>query len=100
MIASRFTVGVVRSYTKGPKIDSIAVPPSNGQNLGQALETGKGKDVNFKVGETLAAHSVWHGFDYKGSLPEKTASQPSSHVEGPLVLSKRGTISFLHGHAE
>ena len=73
----------MRSYTKGPKIDSIAVPPSNGQNLGQPLETGKGKDVNFKVGETLAAHSVGHGFDYEGSSPEKTASQPSSHVEGP-----------------
>ncbi|XP_075640440.1 BTB/POZ and MATH domain-containing protein 2-like [Castanea sativa] len=74
-------VGVVRSY----KTCSIAVPPSNiGQNLGQQFETGKGIDVNFEVdGETFAAHSVGHSSDYEGSSPERTASQPSSHVEDP-----------------
>nr|POF11259.1 btb/poz and math domain-containing protein 2 [Quercus suber] len=56
------SVGVVRSYTKGPKIYSIAVPPSNvGQNLEQLFETGKGTDVNFEIdGETFAAHSEGH----------------------------------------
>ncbi|KAM3683745.1 hypothetical protein ACB094_12G170200 [Castanea mollissima] len=56
------SVGVVRSYTKGPKIYSIAVPPSNvGQHLGQLFETGKGTDVNFEVdGETFSAHSEGH----------------------------------------
>ncbi|KAK9992911.1 hypothetical protein SO802_022614 [Lithocarpus litseifolius] len=79
------SVGVVRSYTKGPKIDSIAVPPSNiGQNLGKLFETGKGTDVNFEVdGETFAVHPEGHSSDYEGSLPERTASQPSSHVEDP-----------------
>ena len=58
------SVGVVRSYTKGPKIYSIAVPPSNvGQNLEQLFETGKGTDVNFEVdGETFAAHSKGHNY--------------------------------------
>ncbi|KAK9992907.1 hypothetical protein SO802_022610 [Lithocarpus litseifolius] len=79
------SVGVVRSYTKGPKIYSIAVPPSNiGQNLGQLFETGKGTDVNLEVdGETFAAHCEGHSSDYEGSSPERTASQPSSHVEDP-----------------
>ncbi|XP_050252606.1 BTB/POZ and MATH domain-containing protein 2-like isoform X7 [Quercus robur] len=79
------SVGVVRSYTKGPNIYSIAIPPSNiGQNLGQLFETGKGTDVNFEVnGETFAVHSEGHSSDYEGSLPERTASQPSSHVEDP-----------------
>ncbi|KAK4573776.1 hypothetical protein RGQ29_031644 [Quercus rubra] len=79
------SVGVVRSYTKGPKINSIAIPPSNiGQNLGQLFETGKGTDVNFEVnGETFAVHSEGHSSDYGGSLPERTASPPSSHVEDP-----------------
>ncbi|XP_050252615.1 uncharacterized protein LOC126699086 isoform X2 [Quercus robur] len=79
------SVGVVRSYTKGPKIYSIAVPPSNiGQNLGQLFETGKGTDVNFEVdGKTFAVHSEGHSSDYEGSLLERTASQPSSHVEDP-----------------
>nr|POF11176.1 btb/poz and math domain-containing protein 2 [Quercus suber] len=56
------SVGVVRSYTKGPMIYSIAVPPSHvGQNLEQLFETGKGTDVNFEVdGETFAAHSEGH----------------------------------------
>nr|POF11175.1 btb/poz and math domain-containing protein 2 [Quercus suber] len=55
-------VGVVRSYTEGPEIYSIAVPPSNvGQNLGHLFETGKGTDVNFEVdGETFAAYSEGH----------------------------------------
>lgn len=54
------SVGVVRSYTEGPKIYSIAVPSSNiGMNFGQLLETGKGTDVNFEVdGETFAAHKL------------------------------------------
>ncbi|XP_030935463.1 BTB/POZ and MATH domain-containing protein 1-like [Quercus lobata] len=57
-----FRVGVVRSYTEGPEIYSIAVPPSNvGQNLGHLFETGKGTDVNFEVdGETFAAYSEGH----------------------------------------
>ncbi|XP_030945332.1 uncharacterized protein LOC115969846 isoform X2 [Quercus lobata] len=66
-------VGVVRSY----KINI-------GQNLGQQFETGKGIDVNFEVdGENFAAHSVGHSSDYEGSSLERTASQPSSHVEDP-----------------
>ena len=75
----------MRTYTKGPKIYSIAVPPSNiGQDLGQLFETGKGTDVNFKVNEeTFAVHSKGHSSDYEGSLPERAASQPSSHVEDP-----------------
>ena len=79
------SVGVVRSYTKGPKIYSIAVPPSNlGQNLGLLFETGKGTDVNLEVdGETFAAHCEGHSSDYEGSSPERTVSQPSSHVEDP-----------------
>ncbi|KAF3946991.1 hypothetical protein CMV_026813 [Castanea mollissima] len=79
------SVGVVRSYTKGPKIYFAAVPPSNiGQNLGQLFETGKGTDVNLEVdGETFAAHCEGHSSDYEGSSPERTASQPSSHVEDP-----------------
>ncbi|KAF3436338.1 hypothetical protein FNV43_RR23430 [Rhamnella rubrinervis] len=53
-------VGVVKSRTEGPKIYSIAVPPSNvGQQLGMLLESGKGTDVNFEVdGETFAAHKL------------------------------------------
>ncbi|XP_075649284.1 BTB/POZ and MATH domain-containing protein 2-like isoform X2 [Castanea sativa] len=55
-------VGVVRSYTEGPEIYSIAVPPSNvGQNWGHLFETRKGTNVNFEVdGETFAAHSEGH----------------------------------------
>ena len=75
----------MRSYTKGPKIYSIAKPPSNlGQNLGLLFETGKGTDVNLEVdGETFAAHCEGHSSDYEGSSPERTVSQPSSHVEDP-----------------
>lgn len=53
-------VGVVKSRTEGPKIYSIAVPPSNvGQQLGMLLESGRGTDVNFEVdGETFAAHKL------------------------------------------
>ena len=66
-------VGVVRSY----KINI-------GQNLGQQFETGKGTDVNFEFdGETFSAHSVGHISDYEGSSLDRTASQPSSHVEDP-----------------
>ena len=44
------SVGVVRSHTEGPKIYTIAIPPSSiGQKLGQLLESGKGSDVNFEV---------------------------------------------------
>ncbi|KAF8401624.1 hypothetical protein HHK36_012570 [Tetracentron sinense] len=54
------SVGVVMSHTEGPKIYSIAVPPSNiGQHFGQLLESGKGIDVNFEVdGENFAAHKL------------------------------------------
>uniref|UniRef100_A0A7N0SYH3 BTB/POZ and MATH domain-containing protein 2-like n=1 Tax=Kalanchoe fedtschenkoi TaxID=63787 RepID=A0A7N0SYH3_KALFE len=54
------TVGVVRSYTQGPKIYSIGVPPSNiGQHFGHLLESGKRTDVVFEVdGETFAAHKL------------------------------------------
>ena len=83
-------VGVVRSY----KINI-------GQNLGQQFETGKGTDVNFEVdGETFAAHSVGHSSDYEGSSLDRTASQLSSHLKTLVVLSWRGTLSFLHGHAK
>ena len=53
-------VGVVKSHTEGPKIYSIAVPPSNiGQHFGQLLESGKGTDVNFEVdGENFSAHKL------------------------------------------
>ncbi|XP_031285461.1 BTB/POZ and MATH domain-containing protein 2-like [Pistacia vera] len=54
------SVGVVKSHTEGPKIYSIAVPPSNiGQHLGKLLESGKRTDVNFEVdGEVFAAHKL------------------------------------------
>jgi speckle-type POZ protein len=54
------SVGVVRSYTEGPKIYSITPPSSNiGQHFGRLLESGKGTDVNFEVdGETFAAHKL------------------------------------------
>ncbi|KAF1878602.1 hypothetical protein Lal_00047272 [Lupinus albus] len=54
------SVGVVKSHTEGPKIYSIAVPPSNmGQHFGQLMETGKGSDVSFEVnGEIFAAHKL------------------------------------------
>ncbi|GLT81477.1 hypothetical protein SLA2020_528610 [Shorea laevis] len=53
-------VGVVKSQTEGPKIYSIAVPPSDiGQHFGRLLESGKGTDVNFEVnGEIFAAHKM------------------------------------------
>lgn len=53
-------VGVVKSQTEGPKIYSIAVPPSNiGQHFGQLLESGKGTDVTFEVdGENFSAHKL------------------------------------------
>lgn len=53
-------VGVVKSRTEGPKIYSIAVPPSNiGQHFGQLLESGKGTDVTFEVdGENFSAHKL------------------------------------------
>ncbi|KAJ7972837.1 BTB/POZ and MATH domain-containing protein [Quillaja saponaria] len=54
------SVGVVRSQTEGPKIYSIAIPPSNiGQQFGKLLESGKGSDVKFEVdGEIFAAHKL------------------------------------------
>lgn len=54
------SVGVVKSHTEGPKIYSIAVPPSNiGFNFGQLLESGKGTDVCFEVdGEVFPAHKL------------------------------------------
>ncbi|XP_057438818.1 BTB/POZ and MATH domain-containing protein 2-like [Lotus japonicus] len=48
------SVGVVRSFTEGPKIYSIAIPPSNfGQQFGQLLESSKGSDVSFEVNEEM-----------------------------------------------
>ncbi|PIA44776.1 hypothetical protein AQUCO_01700398v1 [Aquilegia coerulea] len=54
------SVGVVKSQTEGPKIYSIAVPPSNiGQHFGKLLESGKGTDVNFEVDEEIfSAHKL------------------------------------------
>ncbi|KAL9331744.1 hypothetical protein ACSQ67_001354 [Phaseolus vulgaris] len=54
------SVGVVRSRTEGPKIYTIAIPPSSiGQQFGQLLENRKGSDVNFEVdGEIFAAHKL------------------------------------------
>ena len=54
------SVGVVRSHTEGPKIFSIAIPPSNiGHQFGQLLESGKGSDVSFEVdGEVFSAHKL------------------------------------------
>ncbi|KAK4762522.1 hypothetical protein SAY86_008290 [Trapa natans] len=54
------SVGVVRSHTEGPKIYSIAVPPSTlGLHLGKMLESGKGADVTFEVnGEIFSAHKL------------------------------------------
>ena len=54
------SVGVVRSRTEGPKIYTIAIPPSSiGQKFGQLLESGKGSDVNFEVnGDIFAAHKL------------------------------------------
>ncbi|GLT47504.1 hypothetical protein SLA2020_211970 [Shorea laevis] len=53
-------VGVVKSQTEGPKIYSIAVPPSDiAQHFGRLLESGKRTDVNFEVnGEIFAAHKL------------------------------------------
>ncbi|MBA0686180.1 hypothetical protein Goari_013795, partial [Gossypium aridum] len=54
------SVGVVMSHTEGPKIFSIAVPPSNiGHHFGQLLESGKQTDVSFEVdGEFFPAHKL------------------------------------------
>ncbi|XP_028804229.1 BTB/POZ and MATH domain-containing protein 2 [Neltuma alba] len=54
------SVGVVRSYTEGPKIYSIPIPQSDiGQQFGRLLESEKGSDVNFEVhGENFAAHKL------------------------------------------
>ncbi|KAE8722879.1 BTB/POZ and MATH domain-containing protein 6 [Hibiscus syriacus] len=54
------SVGVVKSHTEGPKIYSIAVPPSNiGHQFGQLLESGRGTDVTFEVdGEIFPAHKL------------------------------------------
>uniref|UniRef100_A0A1D1Y469 BTB/POZ and MATH domain-containing protein 2 n=1 Tax=Anthurium amnicola TaxID=1678845 RepID=A0A1D1Y469_9ARAE len=54
------SVGVVRSHTEGPKVYSIAVPPSNiGQHFGHLLESGEATDVSFEVdGEIFCAHKL------------------------------------------
>ncbi|XLT29183.1 hypothetical protein S245_060519, partial [Arachis hypogaea] len=54
------SVGVVRSHTKGPRIYSIGIPPSNiGEQFGQLLKSGRGTDVSFEVnGEIFAAHKL------------------------------------------
>lgn len=53
-------VGVVKSYTEGPKVYSIAVPPSDiSKHFGMILESGQGSDVSFEVdGEVFAAHKI------------------------------------------
>ncbi|PQM34046.1 BTB/POZ and MATH domain-containing protein 2 [Prunus yedoensis var. nudiflora] len=53
-------VGVVKTNTEGPKIYSIAVPPSNiSQHFGKLLESGKLTDVSFEVDrEVFSAHKV------------------------------------------
>ena len=82
-------VGVVRSYTKGPEIYSIAVPPSNvGRNWGHLFETGKGTYVNFEVdGETFAAHSEGHSSgpsqrDNEGGEPRSRGRRSSWRDNG------------------
>ncbi|XP_039003078.1 speckle-type POZ protein-like [Hibiscus syriacus] len=54
------SVGVAKSHTEGPKIYSIAVPPSNiNQLFGKLLESEKGTDVSFEVdGEVFPAHKL------------------------------------------
>ncbi|XP_065625359.1 BTB/POZ and MATH domain-containing protein 2 isoform X3 [Quercus suber] len=88
------SVGVVRSYTKGPMIYSIAVPPSHvGQNLEQLFETGKGTDVNFEVdGETFAAHSEGHSSgpsqqDNEGGSGSRGARLSRPRTRGPSTPS-------------
>lgn len=56
----RCRVGVVKTNTEGPKIYSIAVPPSNiSQHFGKLLESGKLTDVSFEVDrEVFSAHKV------------------------------------------
>ncbi|VVB15108.1 unnamed protein product [Arabis nemorensis] len=56
----RCRVGVVKSRTEGPRSYNIPVPISDlGQQLGNLLESGKGCDVTFKVGEeTFPAHKL------------------------------------------
>ncbi|KAL9256862.1 BTB/POZ and MATH domain-containing protein [Drosera capensis] len=53
-------VGVVTTQTKGPKLYTIPVPPSNmGQDIGQLLASQEGTDVSFEVdGEVFAAHRL------------------------------------------
>ena len=82
-------VGVVRSYTEGPEIYSIAVPPSNvGRNWGHLFETGKGTYVNFEVdGETFAAHSEGHSSgpsqrDNEGGEPRSRGRRSSWRDNG------------------
>lgn len=54
------TVGVVNSYTEGPKQYIIPVPPSDiGKQVGQLLDSKDSTDVSFEVdGEVFAAHKV------------------------------------------
>ncbi|CAL9115243.1 unnamed protein product, partial [Musa acuminata var. zebrina] len=54
------SVGVVRSYTEGPNICTIAVPPSDiAQHFGQLLKSEKGTDISFEVdGEVFNAHKL------------------------------------------
>ena len=89
-------VGVVRSYTEGPEIYSIAVPPSNvGRNWGHLFETGKGTYVNFEVdGETFAAHSEGHSSgpsqrDNEGGEPRSRGTKLSRRRTS--TLSRRRT---------
>lgn len=59
-LSIRCCVGVVKSYTEGPKTYSIPVPPSDiGKQFGKLLESGRFTDVNFEVdGESFAAHKL------------------------------------------
>ncbi|XP_062108472.1 BTB/POZ and MATH domain-containing protein 2-like [Humulus lupulus] len=53
-------VGVVKSYTEGPKVYSIAVPPPDiSKHFGNILQSERGSDVSFEVdGEVFAAHKL------------------------------------------
>ncbi|XP_031249062.1 BTB/POZ and MATH domain-containing protein 2-like [Pistacia vera] len=59
-LSIRCCVGVVKSYTEGPKTYTIAVPPCDiGKHFGKLLESGRCTDVNFDVdGEKFSAHKL------------------------------------------
>ncbi|KAJ0091929.1 hypothetical protein Patl1_25477 [Pistacia atlantica] len=59
-LSIRCCVGVVKSYTEGPKTYTIAVPPCDiGKHFGKLLESSRCTDVNFDVdGEKFSAHKL------------------------------------------